>query len=122
METPQSAASTTESFDDVLADIKDAEGVSDSEIARRMELHVSTVNNWALGKAIPRQNALLGLAALFPKYKRRLFQAAGRKPTAPLTPNRRERVLKMFDRLTEEQQDIMLIQGEALGDSNRQQS
>jgi len=120
VETPQSAASTSESFDDVLADIKDAEGVSDSEIARRMDLHVSTVNNWANGKALPRQNALLGLAALFPRYKRRLFAAAGRKPTAPLTPDKRERVLNMFDRLTEEQQEIMLIQGEALGDANRQ--
>jgi transcriptional regulator with XRE-family HTH domain len=119
VETPQSAAGT-ERFADVLANLKHEYGVSDSEIARRLDAHVSTVNNWANGKALPRQNALLGLTALFPKYKRRLFEAAGRKPTAPLPPDRREAVLDVFDRLTEEQQEMLLIQARAVADSNQQ--
>jgi transcriptional regulator with XRE-family HTH domain len=112
-----------ETFAQVLRALKDEYGVSDSEIARRLEAHgfnahVSTVNNWAHGKALPRQKGLLGLVALFPKFKERLFTAAGKRSPAPLSPDRREELLKEFDRLTEEQQQMLLIQARAVADSN----
>jgi transcriptional regulator with XRE-family HTH domain len=107
-----------ETFAQVLRALKDEYGVSDSEIARRIDAHVSTTNNWAHGKALPRDGALLKLAALFPKFKKRLFAAAGKRPPAPLSPDRREAVLKVFDRLTEEQQEMLLIQARAVADSN----
>jgi transcriptional regulator with XRE-family HTH domain len=120
VENPKPAPSG-ETLVQVFEALKDEYGVSDTEIARRLgDLHVSTVNNWVNGKAVPRQKSLLGLAALFPKYKRRLFAAAGRKPTAPLTPDRREAVLDVMDRLTEEQQEMFLIQARAVADSNQQ--
>ncbi|MFF5980897.1 helix-turn-helix domain-containing protein [Streptomyces olindensis] len=118
MTKPEPATPAEETFAQVLRALKDEYGVSESEIARRLNAHVSTVNNWAHGKALPRQNALLGLAALFPKYKKRLFAAAGKRPPAPLSPDGREELLETFDRLTQEQQQMLLIQARAVADSN----
>lgn len=119
VENPQPAA-TSETLAQVLAEIKDEHGLTETEIARRIGLHVSTVNNWANGKAAPRQLALVKLADEFPKYKRRLFAAAGKRAPAPLAPDRREAVLGIFDRLTEEQQNLLLIQASAVAESNEQ--
>jgi transcriptional regulator with XRE-family HTH domain len=121
VETPQSAAEPGETIAQVLAELKDHYRVSDSEIARRIDAHVSTVNNWANGKALPRHQALLKLGDLFPRYRRQLFAAAGKRVPAPLPPDRRDAVLAVFDRLTEEQQQMLLIQASAVADSNDQQ-
>jgi transcriptional regulator with XRE-family HTH domain len=118
VENPQPAAASSETVAQVLAAIKDEYGLTETEIANRIGGHVSTVNKWAHGKAAPRQPALLKLAALFPKYKRRLFAAAGKRAPAPLTADRREEVLREFDRLTAEQQEIILTQVRAVADSN----
>jgi transcriptional regulator with XRE-family HTH domain len=118
VEKPQPAAAASETIAQVLAAIKDEYGLTETEIAKRIDSHVSTVNNWAHGKAAPRQPALLKLAGLFPKYKSRLFAATGKRAPAPLSTERREAVLREFDRLTEEQQELLLIQARAVADSN----
>jgi transcriptional regulator with XRE-family HTH domain len=110
-----------EDFAQTLAALKDAYRVNDTEVARTIGVHVSTVNNWAHGKANPRPAAIRALAAAYPQFTEdRLFAAIGRKAPAPLSPERREKVLEIFDQLTEEQQQMYLITGQALADSNRQ--
>ncbi|WP_405554257.1 XRE family transcriptional regulator [Streptomyces sp. NBC_01171] len=116
MDTPQNPAET---FAQVLAELKSHYGASDSEIARRIGSHVSTVNNWAHGKASPRAAAIRRLAAEFPHFtEARLFAAIGKRAPAPLSADDREALLGVFDRLTEEQQQMLLIQASAVADSN----
>lgn len=118
METPDPA---DETFAQALAALKDEYGVNDSQIAKRIGAHVSTVNNWAHGKANPRAGAIRALAAEFPAFtEARLFAAVGKRAPAPLTPDGRDAVLDVFDRLTEEQQQMLLIQARAVADSNEQ--
>lgn len=122
--TPDPAAPAEgETFAQVLAALKDAYGVSDSEVARRIGAHVSTVNTWAHGKANPRAAAIRALAAAFPRFtEERLFASVGKRAPAPLKADRREAVLQVFDRLTEEQQEMLLIQARAVADTNDRQS
>lgn len=94
--------------------------VKEPAIADRIGVHVSTVNNWANGKARPRPAAVRDLARYFPKLKDRLLSAAKIRVPAPLPPDGREAVLKVFDRLTEEQRQLLLIQASAVADSNEQ--
>ncbi|MFC8515547.1 helix-turn-helix domain-containing protein [Streptomyces sp. NPDC057257] len=109
-----------ETFAQVLAALKDEYRASDTSIAEALGLHVSTVNNWANGKALPRQKALAALGDVYRPYRERLFAAAGKKVPAPLPPDRKAAVLDVFDRLTQEQQDMLLIQAKAVADSNDQ--
>ncbi|MFF9285455.1 helix-turn-helix domain-containing protein [Streptomyces griseosporeus] len=110
-----------ETFAQVLAALKDHYSVSDSEIGRRIGAHVSTVNNWAHGKAKPRPAAVRRLAQEFPAFNEaRLFAALGKRPPAPLRADERERLLDVFDRLTEEQRQILFIQASAVAESNEQ--
>ncbi|MFE3169283.1 helix-turn-helix domain-containing protein [Streptomyces sp. NPDC059224] len=117
MDTPSDPA--VETFAQALAALKDEYGVKEPAIADRLGVHVSTVNNWARGLATPRPKYIRALAAAYPKFTEgRLFAAAGKRAPAPLSPDRRDAVLKVFDRLTEEQQAMVLIQANALADSN----
>jgi transcriptional regulator with XRE-family HTH domain len=110
-----------ETFAQVFALLKDEYRVNDSQVAKRIGAHVSTVNNWANGKANPRPAAIRTLAGEFPKFtEERLFAAIGKRAPAPLSPDRREAVLREFDRLTKEQQEMLLIQARAVADSNDQ--
>jgi transcriptional regulator with XRE-family HTH domain len=110
-----------EDFAQALAALKDHYKVNDSEVARRIGAHVSTVNNWAHGKANPRSATIRALAAEFPKFtEERLFAAVGRRAPGPASPDQRERMLAIFDQLTEEQREIWEIQGQALAEHNRQ--
>lgn len=119
MDTPEPAnAPAEETFAQVLAALKDEYGLKEPAIADRIGVHVSTVNKWARGQANPRPAAVRDLAKYFPKVKKRLLAAAEIRSPAPLTPDRREAMLQVMDRLTEEQQDLMLIQGTAWADSN----
>ncbi|MFI2078632.1 winged helix-turn-helix transcriptional regulator [Streptomyces triculaminicus] len=98
--------------------------VSQSEIARRIGVSVSTVNTWAHRKRGrgrgPNPDTLRRLAAEFPRFsEERVFAAAGRKRPGPLSPDAEERVLEMFRRLTAEQQKITLAQMGALDEMNR---
>lgn len=121
METPQADHPTDETFAQVLAAIKDAYSIKEPKIAERIGAHVSTVNNWANGKANPRAAAIRALAREFPKFtEERLFAAVGKRVPAPLSPDRKAEVLGVFDKLTEEQQEILLIQAKAVADSNQQ--
>ncbi|MEU0671302.1 helix-turn-helix domain-containing protein [Streptomyces sp. NPDC006172] len=121
MEKPQSDAPAGETFAQVLAELKDEYGVNDSRIAEAIGAHVSTVNNWANGKAEPRPAAIHKLADRYPKFStQRLFAAVGKRAPAPLTGDRRQAVLDVFDRLTKEQQEMLLIQANAVAESNDQ--
>ncbi|CAM5592401.1 helix-turn-helix domain-containing protein [Streptomyces purpurascens] len=114
---PEPAAEET--FAQVLRALKDEYGVSESEVARRIGGHVSTVNNWAHGKARPRPAAVRALAREFPRFtEQRLFAAMGKRAPAPLSPDQRDAVLEVFDRLTAEQQEMLLIQARAVADNN----
>lgn len=125
VETPNPPAEeSTETFAQALAALKDTYGVSDSEVARRLSGHglqvsVSAVNTWAHGKRTPRAAAVRALAELFPKFPaERLLAAAGKRAPAPLSPDSRDEVLNVFDRLTEEQRQMLLIQARAVAESN----
>jgi transcriptional regulator with XRE-family HTH domain len=110
-----------EDFAQVLAALKDQYQVTESKVAKRIGVHVSTVNNWAHGKANPRAAAIRALAAEFPAFtEERLFAATGRKAPGPLSPDSEAELIEYFRELTEERQRIMLIQAKALRDDDRQ--
>lgn len=127
MENPeQRVGETAETFVEALAALKDTYGVSDSEIARRLTAHgvqvsVAAVNTWVHGKRTPRAATIRALAELFPKFPAdRLLAASGRRAPGPFSPDRREEVLNIFDRLTEEQAQVLLIAAKAVADTNPQ--
>ena len=123
MNTPEPAAPAEgETFAQLLAALKDTYGTNDSRIADRIGAHVSTVNNWAHGKSNPRPAALRALAQEFPKFtEERLFASVGKRAPAPMPSDRRAAVLEVFDRLTEEQQQLLLIQAAAVAETNDRQ-
>lgn len=109
-----------ETFAQVLAELMAEYKANQSDIARTLDMSPSAVSLWLNGRKTPRDAALRKLAEAYPKYTvQRLTAAAGRKAPAPLTPDRREAVLAAFDRLTEEQQELLLIQARAVADSNQ---
>jgi transcriptional regulator with XRE-family HTH domain len=109
-----------EDFAQILQRLKDKHGVSDSEIARRTGLHVSTVNSWVHRKRVPRPDAIRDLAAAFPDFtEEELSAAAGRKMPGPLTPEREERILELIRGLTAEQQAFTEAQLRGLNEANR---
>lgn len=109
-----------ETFAQVLAELMAEYKANQSDIARAVEMSPSAVSLWLRGKKTPRDDSLGKLADAYPKYTvQRLTAAAGRKAPAPLSPDRREVVLDVFDRLTEEQQELLLIQARAVADSNQ---
>lgn len=107
--------------------IRDEYGINESEVARRIGVHASTVNNWTnrrrgSGRG-PQVATLHRITEEFPKFsEERVFAAARRLPPKPLTPDAKERLLKLFDELTEEQQASMEAQVRAVVDINRQGS
>jgi transcriptional regulator with XRE-family HTH domain len=109
----------------LIAAIRKAYGINESEISRRLNVHASTVNNWTnrrrgSGRG-PNPATLHKIVEQFPKFsEERVFAAARRLPPAPLTPDARERLLKLFDELTEEQQVSMEAQVRAVVEINRQ--
>lgn len=109
-----------EDFAQALAALKAEYQVSDSEIARRIDVSPATVNSWVHRKRTPRDDAIARVSAAFPKFSvKRLSDAAGRKAPGPLTPDAELRLLELFRGLTEEQQEMTEIQLRALRDSNR---
>jgi transcriptional regulator with XRE-family HTH domain len=110
-----------ETFATVLARLMDDYGVSGSDIARAINSSPSTVSTWLHGKRVPRDEALRLLAAAYPRYSlQRLTAAAGRKAPMPASPDRKERILQLLDRMTEEQQEILEAQARAVAALNRQ--
>jgi transcriptional regulator with XRE-family HTH domain len=108
----------------LISALKDQYGVTESEIARRIGVHVSTVNNWVHrkrgGQRGPNRETLLKLSREFPKFTQdRIFAAAGRKTPGPLTPDQEAELLRYFRDLTEEQQRSKLVEVRALAEHNR---
>ncbi|MDX3681412.1 helix-turn-helix domain-containing protein [Streptomyces scabiei] len=108
-----------ETFAQALAALKDEYDVKEPAIADAIGVHVSTVNTWANGKAIPRNATVLALGDAYPKCRERLLAAVGRKVPPPQTRDEREHALWVLDRLTEEQRRLFIIQAEAVADSNQ---
>lgn len=109
-----------EDFAQILKRLKSDYGVSDSEIARRIDVSVSAVNTWVHRKREPRPDAIRALAREFPKFSEDdLFAAAGREAPGPLSPAAEERLLELFRGLTPEQQKIKEIELRALNEANR---
>jgi len=112
-----------ETFAQVLRALMADYGASGSDVARAIDSSPSTVSTWLAGKRTPRDDAIRKLHEAYPKYSvQRLTAAAGRKAPAPLSPDAKQRLLNVFDQLTEDQQRILEIQAKALADSNRQSS
>ncbi|MFM9777046.1 hypothetical protein [Streptomyces scabiei] len=108
-----------ETFAQALAALKDEYDVKEPAIADAIGVHVSTVNTWANGKAVPRNAAVLKLGEAYPRSRERLLAAVGRRVPPPQTEDEREHALRVLDRLTEEQRRLFIIQAEAVADSNR---
>lgn len=117
MDTPK----RIEDFAQLIQRLKDTYGVSESEIARRIGVSITTVNNWVhRRRQAPRHATLEKLAAEFPKITRdEFFAAAGRATPGPLKPEATERLLTYFAELTEDQQQAKLVEMQALAEHNR---
>jgi transcriptional regulator with XRE-family HTH domain len=114
----------TENFAQLITRIKDLYKVNEPEIARRLGVHVSTVNNWVHGirgtGRGPKRETLEKIPEAFPKITRvEVFAAAGRKTPGPLAPEANERLLAYFAELTEEQREAKLVEMKALAEHNR---
>lgn len=108
----------------LIARLKDAYGVSDSEIARRIGVAPATVNSWVHRKRGtgrgPNKDKLRALHREFPSFtEAEIFAAAGRLTPGPLSPDARERILALIEELTEEQQEMTEVQIRALVERNR---
>ena len=105
---------------DLVSQIKDAHHVTETEIARRIGVHISTVNNWVHRKSTPRPDAIHALAREFPDHSaEQLFAAAGRKAPGPISVEAEQRLLQLFRGLTAHQQQILEIQVRGLVDHNQ---
>lgn len=108
----------------LLALIKDAYGVTETAIARRIGVAPSTVNAWVnrtrgTGRG-PNADKLRALAEAFPQFSEDVvFAAAGRTSPGPLSPDAEERIIALWRGLTADQQRAKEIEMRALGEANR---
>lgn len=114
----------TEDLAQLLARLKDAYNVNESEIARRIGVAASTVNSWTNGtrggKRGVRPGNIRALAEAFPKFtEEEIARAAGRVAPGPLSADAEARILELYRNLTEEQQKITEAQLKALNEMNR---
>jgi transcriptional regulator with XRE-family HTH domain len=109
-----------EDFAQILKRLKSEYDVTDSEVARRIGVSVSTVNTWVHRKRTPRDDAIKALAEAFPSFSERdLFLAAGRKAPGRLAPDAEQRILDLIRGLTAEQQEMTEAQLRAWTELNR---
>ncbi|MFE7232516.1 XRE family transcriptional regulator [Streptomyces sp. NPDC057596] len=114
----------TEDLAQLLARLKDAYGVNETAIARRIGVAPATVNSWVhrtrgTGRG-PNKDKLRALAREFPRFtEAEVFAAAGRESPGPLSPDAEARILELWRGLTEEQQRAKEIEMRALGEANR---
>ncbi|WP_069630840.1 helix-turn-helix domain-containing protein [Streptomyces niveus] len=114
----------TEDLAQLLTRLKDKHKVSESEIARRIDVSPATVNNWVHRKRGtgrgPNPEKLKALHRAFPDFSEdEIFAAAGRKTPGPLAPEAEERILGLVRELTAEQQQFTETQLRALVEGNR---
>lgn len=100
--------------------------LTQSEIARRLDVSSSTVNSWitrrrGAGRG-PNRETLTRLASVLGVPEAEVFAAAGRKTPGPITPDREQRILEAFRNLTAEQQEMVEIQMRALVAHNQRNS
>lgn len=105
----------------MIARLKDTYSVSESEIARRLGVSITTVNNWVHRRRVaPRRATMEKIAEEFPKFTREeLFAAVGRTTPGPLSPEANERLQAYFEELTEEQRKLFEVQLKATVEYNR---
>ncbi|MFE2019837.1 helix-turn-helix domain-containing protein [Streptomyces sp. NPDC059499] len=108
----------------LIARLKDAYGVNDSAIARRIGVAPATVNSWVNrkrgGTRGPNKDKLRALAREFPKFtESEIFAAAGRTTPGPLSEDARVRIIALIEELTEDQQEMTEVQIRALVERNR---
>jgi transcriptional regulator with XRE-family HTH domain len=114
-----------ETLAQLIARLRDHYDVTDSDIARAIDVSPATVNAWANGtrgggRRGPNPKKLRALAAAYPHFTEdEIFAAvnASRAP-GPLTPEAKQRLLDLFDRLTEEQREMFETQVRAVADRN----
>lgn len=104
--------------------VTDTTGDTQSAIARRIGVAPATVNAWVhrtrgTGRG-PNKDVLRRLAAEYKIPEDQVFAAAGRKAPGPLPADKKQRLLALFEELTEEQQRSQEIQIRALVEHNRQ--
>lgn len=105
---------------DLITRIKSRHDVTETEIAKRIGVHVSTVNNWVHRKSTPRPDAIHALAREFPEHStEKIFAAAGRKAPGRISPEVEQRLLQLFKSLTVEQQQLLEIQVRGLVEHNQ---
>lgn len=113
-----------EDLADLITWIMDTTRDSGSAIARKIGVSPAAVSNWHTRKRGtgrgPRTENLRALAAAYNIPEDRVFAAAGRKTPGPLTPDAEERILDLYRKLTEAQQQMTETQMRALADQNRQ--
>ncbi len=106
-----------EDFAQLLKRLKDEYTVTESAIATRIGVSVSTVNTWSHRKRKPRPDALHRLAAEFPKFTlEELFAATERVGPGPLSPDAETRILDLVRSLPREGQEIAEAQLRAMRD------
>jgi transcriptional regulator with XRE-family HTH domain len=110
-----------EDFAQLIKRLKDEYQVSESEIARRLDVSIATVNNWVhRRRQAPRVATLDKIAEIFPKFTRReIFAAAGRQTPGELGPDAEQRIMENLRELTEEQQRMFDLQIRAVAEGNR---
>lgn len=121
MDSPQEQSA--EDLADLIQAIKDEHGVSDSDIARRVEVTPATVNAWihrrrGTGRG-PKPATLRKLASAYGIPEDRVFASVKRARPGPLSPQATERLLQLFAELTAEQQEMVEIQLRATAEHNR---
>lgn len=108
-----------EDFAQLLKRLKDEYTVTETEVARRIGVHVSTVNTWSHRKRTPRPDVLHRIATEFPTFTlEELFAATERVGPGPLSPDAETRILDLIRSLPRDQQEIAEAQLRAMRDLN----
>lgn len=109
-----------EDFAQVLAALKDEYQVNDTQVADAIGVSSAAVGTWVHRKRKPRRQAVVALAAAFPKFTEgRLFAALGRETPGPVDAAGEEEFFELFRELTADQQEMKKIEMRALGERNR---
>jgi transcriptional regulator with XRE-family HTH domain len=109
-----------EDFAQILKRLKSEYGATDTEVAARIGVHVSTVNSWVHRKRAPRDEVVRTLAREYPRFSEdELFAALDRRTPGALGPDAAERILAMIRSYPPELQQVAEIQVRALGDAAR---
>lgn len=119
--TPEPAP--TEDLAQLLRRVMAEKDLTQTEIARRIDVSVSIVSAWVNrkrgGKRGPSSDILNRLADALGEPRDRVFAAAARKTPGPLNPDQEQEVLAVFRELTKEQQTTKIVEMRALVEHNR---